>query len=581
MAALVRNTSPYAPWLALIFSLAFTACDQDPAVIELRSATAKNSAQTSAEALYQDIALTATTSGSGPSSGAGQEARPPIMELASHQVCAGVVYRDRSGAVRKGSKDCGPFKACQKTGDTRCVTTTSLRAGDRAKVLAEHITAGTEFLGVTGSFVLKNFPSCTDTNQQDCVSTSAIMPIERAILQPGNIKKGQVIAAGLVGDFPSVRHPLPGLATGSVSLAAAGINTAASSAGRFHFWDHEGKLSTVSGDPRLTSDHIILSKNAYGVRGTASNVTRRTCTKGSDSDCQVTANYTVLDTRSIDARDFKKGVVVAGVTGVHPSATSLLFGSTNNPDLSFTDYSILSTHAPVEYFTRTGQRYTRTGEPNLRPQNIKVGATIYGVKGTLQGYDLDDFNRFDLRGGMPMPFRAQVGMLDPTIWCPNPQHCLSSYWQDITPKIAGEDKACHTGSTTCAFRTFNQLVDWSFPLKKSDVNWLDAVRHCRNLNLYGKTNWRMPTQKEFLLASAQSLATIGVFNKSHFKTNYKDPIFWTSTAFYFKSDTTDPERFVYDANGDEIKTASPGVGHHIACVRELDPAEAAQAKSTR
>ncbi|MEZ4226007.1 MAG: DUF1566 domain-containing protein [Polyangiaceae bacterium] len=66
-------------------------------------------------------------------------------------------------------------------------------------------------------------------------------------------------------------------------------------------------------------------------------------------------------------------------------------------------------------------------------------------------------------------------------------------------------------------------------LRKSDGlkrPWIDALNHCASLNLYGKTDWRLPSVKE--LASLLDRSRVEGIDKSLFDTDEK-AFHWTST----------------------------------------------------
>lgn len=545
-----------------------TACDQTPKTIELRSKDTAAFTDTDTSDLYQDLALT--------SSG---DHKLPLMELADSEVCAGVAFRDASGAVHKGTKTCGPFQPCEQSAQTGCLTSSNYRAMDKSKLTGTMIARGKSFLGIDGRYVAKTYPDCRKTNDSGCTSTGTYRPIAKALFQPKNFKKGLPMATGLVGAYPSSAFPLTGAPLGSLSLAEMGVAKAAGIYKDFYFWDNNGQVRTVKGDLRLQALHILSGKTVYGIRGEGTNKAPRNCDKEGDHDCAAGSSWAAFQKTSIAPGDIRTGVNFGGILGIHPSPASPLKGHSNLPDLSFSNNSLFhSSNSTFEFFDRFGRHYTHSGTDQLTSAHIKSGVTILGVKGTYNGYDLSSLSPYDLRSSKPMPDGSGNGKFDISAYCLGRSNCESHYWQDLTPKFSAPVAACGPASTTCAFRTFIHQVDWAFPLTNAPMTWLDAVRHCEDLTLYGKSNWRMPTQKELLQAVINSLVKLEIFDTNHYKQNTAPPKLWTTTAYYPKTTSGAEDRYIYDSSTDGMSKAPADALNNVACIRELEPAEAAEAK---
>lgn len=518
--------------------------------------------------LYQDLALTS-----------GSEVKLPLMELAASEVCQGVAFRDASGKKQEGTKACGPFKPCSQSLRTDCKTTSDYQSIDKGRFSGEMIKSGKSFLGVKGTYTVKTYSACGSTNQSGCSSTTTYLPIRKTKLEPQNIKKDVPIASGLVGAFPSAAFPLVDAPAGAKSLATTGVAKAAANASDFYFWDHKGAVHTVNGDAGLNEQNILSDRTVYGIKGKGSNGNVRDCNKEGDVDCKAGSNWAALKESEIGPGDIRKDIDFGGISGTHPSASSRLLGASSMQDLNLDNFNQLQSGASIEFFDRNGKRHVVAGDTNLVAGNIKNGVTVLGVSGGYDGYDLSSLKHYDLRVGKPMPNATDgsTGKLDTAAYCLNRANCLGFHWTDLTATIANASGPCSASSETCAFRTSIQMIDWAFPLNVNPMTWLDAVRHCEELTLYGKDNWRMPTQKELMQSLVNSMAKLEIFDKAHFKKNGEAPKIWTSTAFYPKTTSGAEDRFIYKASTDGIAKAAASTLQNVACIRELEPAEAAEA----
>lgn len=553
----------------IIACLGLVACDQQPQTIELRSKAGFTDTDTSD--LYQDLALTA-----------GSEPTLPLMELAAHEVCSGVMYRDAMGVKREGQKSCQQVSDCTKSGATGCRTTAIYQALNKKAIDYSAIVSGQSFLGKTGSYTVPSYPDCKATNDSECVSSADYLPIGRSMLSPGKFKKGVPIGTELVGDYPSPRYTLHRLPDSSQSLAETGVAKAAAMNASFYFWDAEGTPHKVSGDPKLVSANIMPGHTVYGVKEGAVEPVAKPCSREGDSNCTSGSGWVALDKTSYTAGDLKKGLRLGDKIGSYPSATSPLKEGTPTADLNMASFGQLKSSASFEFFDRTGKSYRQNGSASLAAvDNIKKGVILFGTTGEFRGAKLPGLSRFDLRTGLKTPGDNQDSMLKLQGWCLSRQACEDRHWQDITDKTNSENKKCTDGSDTCVFRSFVQMNDWAFPLKKGLLKWTSAIKVCQDMNLYGKRNWRLPTQKELMMAVGNSLVAQQIFTTSHYKTNTERPKFWTSTAFYPKRANGTIERFIFDTQTDGIAKALDSTQQNVLCVRELEPAEAKEAKANR
>ncbi len=91
-----------------------------------------------------------------------------------------------------------------------------------------------------------------------------------------------------------------------------------------------------------------------------------------------------FDLSSLTPGVIKSGTTIAGVTGAYPSTSFPLSGSDSTSDLTTGNFqSLLSQSALFAWFDRSGNRYTRSGSPDLDATNILSGKTILGFNGTV------------------------------------------------------------------------------------------------------------------------------------------------------------------------------------------------------
>lgn len=564
-----------------IASLGLVACDHRPATIELRSNGNSGYQEAAPDTLYKELALTA-------------DVPKPLatMELSEFQVCQGVSYRDAKGAKKTGTRPCQGASDCTASTATGCKATGTYMAVDKKAIDYSQIVAGTTFLGETGTFDVTRKPDCEATNASECVSTAEYLPISKALMNPKNFKKGEPIAAGLVGTYPSASAPFTRPAGSSRSLAQTGVSAAAAKSLEYYFWDAEGNPHKVKGDSKLVSMHIMPGHEVYGVKAGAPVPTAKPCVQQGVSECKAGSAWKAIKDSELSAANIRKDITIGKVTGNYPSASSPLKGSRPTvADLDMSTYDQLKKASPFEFFDRQGNRYEKSGSAGILPGHIKKDVPLFGVTGTFGGARLTDLNRWDLRSGNGRQVPGNVeshlkaAMFNLEIWCQNNEqfNCFHRHWQDITGKIKNNYDKCEAGRETCVFRNFVQMTDWAFPLKKDATTWADAIATCENMKLYEKDDWRVPTQKEMMLSASNSMVELGLYTTAHFKNNSIKPKFWTSTGLYPKPSSGPISRFIFDTKTENIATAPTDSDTllNVMCIRDLEPAEAADAKANR
>lgn len=497
------------------------------------------------------------------------------MELPAGAVCAGIAYRNGKGQQVTGTRVCAPA-ACDHSNQTSCVTQQDFPAIDPNAIKPDEMTVNATIAGVTGTFSATSYQDCTATNQANCTSTATYLPIEATLLKPANIKAGVVLSPTLTGAYPSAAHPLVGAPVGGAPLNTK-LTEVLTAAKIGYFWLASGKVQTVTGDNRLHANNLLNGHTAYGVAGTAIKTLPPACTKDDEIACTVTPPMLAVKPAELNAAHIKKGVTIGGVTGIYPSdAAPLANASSNIPNLDLeANYDQLRSVSAFEYFDRTGKQYQNAGDPQLTAANIKSGETVLGVTGTLLEADKDSVTVWDL--GHEIIHEGDQGQLHAWNWCYNKTDCDVKYFKDYSRHAYNSGQNCSSSSKTCVFRNLFQEIDWAFPLDAAKLGWENAGKYCKDLDLLGKTNWRLASQKEAMQSATNGIINLEIFTSTYFQA--PAPVrFWTSTAANVTPGNI--TRVAYAADKDIFveDKADGSVTHHLACVRDLEPEEAAAAK---
>lgn len=233
-------------------------------------------------------------------------------------------------------------------------------------------------------------------------------------------------------------------------------------------------------------------------------------------------------------------------------------------ELDLSNFNQLSQSGTYEYFDAEGNRYTVSGNDQLKPSSIKKDVNLLGQTGSLQGIDLSGVNPYDLRAGV-----AGIGKMDPNATCTTKDDCVGAgkLWQDVSTSN-GEAQDCQAGSGVCHFHSPMLKQDWVFLLVQPVDTWANAAQHCANLSTNNgtKSDWRLPTQKETLIASVHGLSKLGFFG---FYTNgSSERSFWTSTANSYNK--TGYGRMYYAHVDDYLQTGVPSTQKRdIVCVHDV------------
>lgn len=488
---------------------------------------------------------------------------PPIMSLTAGEVCEGVKFRDSSGIVRTGSLDCS-ITLCVANGATGCKITGTLRSVDKSAIEAskDKMTTSATIVGVQGTFNPGAYQDCSQSTQVNCTTTNDLPAMNQGDVHPGVIKTGTQLGPNLTGAYPSGSYPLTGYIGTKAQLNPTNLKVALGSTAGYQFWDYKGAAKNLKGHANFKASNILVNKNIYGVGGTAPEAAATDCTAERQSDCFMSPekDFVAIDTTKINAGIIKKGVEILGVTGDYPSNTYRLNGDSAMPDLDLSNYDQLSRSDTYEYFDSEGNRHTVIGNAELKPESIKKDITLFGHQGTVDGVDLSGVSPYDLRAGV-----AGIGKMDPNATCASKDDCVGAgkLWQDVSVSN-GEAQDCGSGSVNCYFYNAMLKQVWHFALKAEQLIWVDSANSCESSNNGNKSDWRLPTQKETLIASVHGLGKLGIYG--FYDNSGSDRAFWTSTANSYNK--TSYGRIAYSHVNDAFITGVVTTKKDIVCVHD-------------
>lgn len=460
---------------------------------------------------------------------------PPIIGLPRELVCQGVTFIQMDGKTVTGERAC-ELPACNDSLTTDCETTAAHRATDLAYVKEhrEEFYPSLTIAGVKGAIDLGDLVACEKEGDTNCLSTNDLRAIDKKYVNPGVIRKGFEIA-GIKGEYPSAKYPLGPLPAGATLLTPKNFNEALRSNKPFHYWTVFGELRKVTGDARLHVNNIKHGYTVYGVQGKGAHTAGPLCKSEGQPSC-VLASYKpwlALNPADLDEKTLKNGVTIGSKTGIYPSASAPLAGSRNHvADLAITasSWNQLTSNDDYEYFDGEGHRYAVNGTKELAAPHIANGLTILGVKGSFDGLDPDAVKPTDLRYGLAIG-AGRYGRLDMTADCAGPIDCfkIKKLWSRVEADGKLIDDSCGAHHEVCVIRNAAQQQDWLFDTKSDPMSWQDAASFCTSNRHMKFDDWRMPTQKEVMQAAVNGLAETGHFG--HYSQVLAELKFWTSTMY--------------------------------------------------
>jgi hypothetical protein len=439
-----------------------------------------------------------------------------------------------------GTKDCdgGTLSDCVTDGETGCLATATFKAASMAGFAAGDVEIGTTIAGVPGT---ANFtPSnCASDGASNClVNGSTYKAAAVSNLTAGNIKNGVTIG-GVAGLYPSATYPLAG-ATATADLTATDFTTQVKSATAFEYWDSAGVRQTGNGDANIVASNIASGVTIFGTAGTLTSpdpwdlrigktvvTPTGTVTGKLPVNCRNTANLTVYDAQ----------MPAVGVSG--PAASTATWNITDGTSFvsignklqliastapgGFTNgsyYYVVAVSFPTFALSATagGPAITATSAGAASMQLIKVG------DGTAHLWDtIDDYNNNNT--GLPSQLvsgwsaATQCGGIEITAGDAN-------VWRDVTTTGNGVTSSnCSISVTHCSYLDKISGLEWS-KASGTTLTWPAAVAYCDGLTHNGKSDWRIPTQKELMNAYQHGIRST---QSTNFVSDFYNP-FWSGSS---------------------------------------------------
>jgi hypothetical protein len=515
------------------------------------------------------IAMTALIGLASAEAGAGEIY--PIFMLPPAEVCKGVTYRDVNGALQDGAKDCvsSGVADCASDGQSGCRTTATHKAAKMANFTAAKITTGTTVAGVTGTG--SGPATCSADGGSNCVVDGAnYKAASVSNLTAGNIKDGVTIG-GVGGLYPNATYTLPGSSGATAALTSATFNAQMKSSAVFEWWDSTGARQTGSGDTNIVASKIAASASIFGTTGSLTSPNKwdlragrsvvtatGTLTGKLPVNCRNTANLTLYDAQ-MPAVGVSGPAASSGTWTITDEVSTVAVGDklqliAGTPPVGFTNgsyYFVLSVSSNTFQLSATsgGAVITASSAGSGTTQLIKMGGSTVDIWDTI-----DDYNA----NNTALPSQLVSGWSIDT-QCVGIESAVddSNVWRDVTTTGDGETSSTCSGSGgNCSYLDKISGLEWS---KKTSKKWADAVTYCDGLTHNGKTDWRIPTQKELMNAAEHGIHST---KSANFVSNFNTP-FWSGSTV---SDNTDSAWLVYLAHGSTYTNFKHGTGS-VICVR--------------
>lgn len=523
--------------------------------------------------------------------------------------------RSSAGAFGVGGNSITPSLAdCSSNNAQGCVTTASYRSADLTNLAAGNIVNGVSIAGTTGNVTLPTaanvytgitfgasgattgtltlptaaqvrssagafgvggssitptLADCSANNVQGCVTTSSYRSADLANLAAGNIKSGVAIA-GTTGDYPSATYPLSG-ADSTADLDSATFNAKIKSSAAFEYWTSSGSRETGNGDADITATNIKDTISIFGETG----------------------SFTGSGGGTPDEWDLRAGVTVGSVTGKLKvdcrSAATLVTFDAGVPYAatvdSSTDYFTVTSHGFADNqmirvhaltiptgLINNAAYYVRNSTANTFQVSLTSGGAAINItsNGTTVFAMRAINSTVDIWDSIDDYYAAPVSTPTYTGWSSN-NYCGgvetvlgdAKVWRDVT--TTGDGVTASTCGSTSAHCTLKNKItgqDWA-ATDYTQRHWAQAASYCDNLSRNGKTDWRLPTKKEWLGAHQHGIvSTVSVTNwmDGDF---FRDNNVWTATT---STVATTYAWYIKPANG-ALLTAGKETSYFVVCVR--------------
>ena len=415
----------------------------------------------------------------------------PIFSGTTAQICSDLQYRDASGALQNGTRDCVTnYSHCSSDGASTCVVDgTTYKAATVA-----HLTAG-------------------------------------------NIKSG-VTLGGITGTYPSSSTPLSG--SNGTDLTSPTFNAQIKSSAVFQYFGSDGKRYTGNGDTNLTATNIANGVNIFGSTGTSGSspnawdIRAGAIINGVTGmlpvNCRNTANLAKYDaappaynvTAPVSGSD--NWVIPASSLSVGNQVQLLSSGSVPTGFSNASTYYVVTVVDPTTVqlsATSGGGVITAAGAGSGNMEFLPLGDGVVGIWDTIDDYY-----------GWTSTIPASYSGWSSTNACGGVESTAgdSNMWRDVTTTNGTTSSTCTYTPSNCSYLDKASGLQWSRVAggtsSPTSMNWPDAISYCSSLTYNGQTGWRLPTQKELYGAYEHGISSIPTAN---FVSSFSS-VFWSSST---------------------------------------------------
>jgi hypothetical protein len=405
---------------------------------------------------------------------------------------------------------------------------------------------------------------CGGNGATGCVTTPTYKSADLTNLAAGNVKDGVTIA-GQLGDYPSSTHPLT-VSDGVADLDTPTFDVKIKSASDFGWFDRDGHRYTHAGDSAIDEVNIVDGVSIFGVDGIAAPApdawdvrvgkTVNGVSGKLQSNCRNLASTVFYDQGPLRAVTINTGnSTLSAVGGIDP------FNDADPVRVTY-DSIPLGVSGTSLYYVRdvNTTAHTFALESSVGGGAITItsaGSNVFVYRmqeGTLDAWDtIDDLNMgFSIPAQNPWSVENACGGVDDGL----PANA-GNIWKDVTElPTPGCDN-----TKDCRFMDKISGLEWA-EVASSTMPWGSAVTYCDGLTFDGKSDWRLPTQKELLSAYVHGIRSAA----------NADWIPLTTFAYSFWSSSTH-STFYQQAWAILFAVGSAGswdksfVAHYVSCVR--------------
>ncbi|RYZ51333.1 MAG: DUF1566 domain-containing protein, partial [Proteobacteria bacterium] len=359
---------------------------------------------------------------------------------------------------------------CGSDGETNCVAVTNFPAVDKVANVtsnANKIRVGVTIAGINGSLA-----DCNSDGGQGCVS-GATYPAALVTGAAAKILSGQTLAgvsgsagirpsdcagenatncvaianfpaiSGISGEYPSSNFPLS-VSDGYTDIDSSTFNAKIKASANFGWFDRNGTRYSAAGDTDISGTNIRTGIDIFGTSGSFGT----DCTADGQTSCVTTSTFKSVNTSALNSWDIRTGKSAGGIAGA---------------------ITFFKNQAKISFFDR------QTGT------------------GAVTGVDYYDTVE-DLNSGSDLPagFVANTGQA----WARDPS-------SDTGGGALTNNGICDAGED-CVYKDRVSGMYWAKG-DKVGYTWETAITYCDGLVLGSYSDWRVPTQKEYMQAYIDGL----------------------------------------------------------------------------